>query len=490
MGDIRSKVKYPANKWDMEAMLNEDLTSEIVVKAKAGMKYEKLEVIDKVVSIERSEELKRHARESEAWKRCVEDLNRSLKLSESCKKARTKASSLDIIKLDLALPKRITRNPIVDTVASAVKVYLLPYLAIEDSKLNKESAEQDHFRIVAKVAPNGKSVTVDVLDKDKKTVFKNVRLHSMMKYVLPITVKEALPVRIAHFASNYKAPSSCSVEGNRVSSFDKVIYDYTLNNCEHVIFKDCTESPKVMVTVKKATAQHIVKVVIDGNKYELEIVKASRGHRSTSGQVKVNGQARQPESRVPGNPTRFEDAYTTIKLYEDGVYEIFSAKYGLWVRADGQATEVRSAQKCVMSSAKLAAYSYMVEDSQCAGIPAQDKPLYREESSRCIRKQVEPTKVYSVFMNRQHIIKRSESPLKHVVMEEGQRICISKRQVKVCPSSSSPAEIVGEELPFFCKAKDQVAYELKALAESGERIVEAERYPISFTSTVHVPRRC
>merc|ERR1711974_61624 len=95
-----------------------------------------------------------------------------------------------------------------------------------------------------------------------------------------------------------------------------------------------------------------------------------------------------------------------------------------------------------------------------------------------------------LMMNRQHIIKRSESPLKHVVMEEGQRICISKRQVKVCPSSSSPAEIVGEELTFFCKAKDQVAYELKALAESGERIVEAERYPISFTSTVHVPRRC
>merc|ERR1711962_1090749 len=61
-----------------------------------------------------------------------------------------------------------------------------------------------------------------------------------------------------------------------------------LNNCEHVAIRDCTANPKVMVTLKKTPAQHIVKAVIDHNKYELELVRGGRGR--TTGTLKVNGQ--------------------------------------------------------------------------------------------------------------------------------------------------------------------------------------------------------
>ena len=191
-------------------------------------------------------------------------------------------------------------------------------------------------------------------------------------------------------------------------------------------------------------------------------------------------------------------------------------KHGLTVRADSQSAEVKtiqgrlrnmacglcgdlndeqtadvpSAQQCVMSSPRLAAYSYMVADSQCAGIPAKDKAAYQEESQKCVRKAIVPSKVYAMFMNRQLTVKRSQAPMKHLDMEHGQKICISARQVKVCSNTSSPAEIISMQMPFFCVARDQRGRTLQELAQSGEKINEAMRFPIAFTSTVHVARRC
>merc|ERR1712112_583997 len=144
-----------------------------------------------------------------------------------------------------------------------------------------------------------------------------------------------------------------------------------------------TESPKVLVTVKKTPALHIVKAVIDDKKYELEVVKATRGARSQG--AKVNDQIKQGQQQ--GKFKVFEDRDNHITMYEDGVVEIHSVKYGMIIRADGISTQVvtfqqrlrnlacglcgdlndektadvRSAKQCVMSSPKLAAYSFMVE---------------------------------------------------------------------------------------------------------------------------------
>merc|ERR1712076_321803 len=142
------------------------------------------------------------------------------------------------------------------TLTTAVKAYFLPYLSIEDSSYNRQTPIQDNYQIVAKIAPNTKSITVDVSAEGKKVVLSNVRLISSMKNLLPISSKDSVSALMS------KVRSSCSVEGNRVSTFDKLIYDYTLNDCEHVLFRDCTDSPKVMVSAKKTSAQHIVRVVI------------------------------------------------------------------------------------------------------------------------------------------------------------------------------------------------------------------------------------
>merc|ERR1712002_280838 len=115
------------------------------------------------------------------------------------------------------------------------------------------------------------------------------------------------------------------------------------NDCEHVLVRDCTESPKVLVTVKKTPALHIVKAVIDDKKYELELVKASRGSRSLAAKVKVNDQIKQGVQQ--GRIKVFEDRDNHITMYEDGVVEIQSNKYAMIVRADSISTQVVTYQQ-------------------------------------------------------------------------------------------------------------------------------------------------
>merc|ERR1712029_648995 len=159
---------------------------------------------------------------------------------------------------------------------------------------------------------------------------------------LPIQVRESALVHAIERVTQYGLPTTCAIENNKVRTFDKMVYDYALNNCEHVAFRDCTANPKVMVTLKKTPAQHIVKAVIDHNKYELELVRGGRGR--TTGTLKVNGQVMQPMAKVSGRTSLFEDKSNRVVLHEDGVFEIFSLKYGMAVLADHEAVEVKTFQ--------------------------------------------------------------------------------------------------------------------------------------------------
>merc|ERR1712098_262916 len=85
--------------------------------------------------------------------------------------------------------------------------------------------------------------------------------------------------------------------------------------------------------------------------------------------------------------------------------------------------------QCIMSSPMLAAYSFMVEDRKCAGIPSAEKEKFQREEERCVRKEVLPSKVYDIFTLQHHAGKRRQTSLQHV---------------------TQPKEIVPKEMPFFC----------------------------------------
>merc|ERR1711922_132059 len=293
----------------------------------------------------------------------------------------------------------------------------------------------------------GKLVTLVVDANEQKTIAKNLR-YSLPLPMLPIQVRESALVHAIERVTQYGLPTTCAIENNKVRTFDKMVYDYALNNCEHVAF---------------------------------------RGR--TTGTLKVNGQVMQPMAKVAGRTSLFEDKSNRVVLHEDGVFEIFSLKYGMAVRADHEAVEVKTFQWALRNLA-CGLCGYMDEDGQCEGIPAQLKPVYQKEASECKKVEVVPAKVLDLFQHMQHQNKVS-SMLKHIVIEMGQKICISKQQIKVCGSQGSPKGIMQQrEVELFCLPKDREGMTMRQMAESGDKIERASSYPTESVAIVYEPEMC
>merc|ERR1712002_18778 len=336
-------IERPSSEWDKDAILREDISSKISIKAEYGRQKEQQQIVKMDIQAERSAEQKEFAKRSESWRRCDADLAKNQQLSKDCKMARHHAASLDEVQMEVQVPKHIVKHPMAFTLAGMAKAYFIPYLYIEESSFSRQTADHEFFRVHSKIAPTGKAVTVSIAANREKTVLKNVRVAPAFEHLVPFCVMKSLPNHLMKKVTHHGAPSTCAVEGNKVETFDKVVYDYQLNDCEHVLVRDCTESPKVLVTVKKTPALHIVKAVIDDKKYELELVKASRGSRSQAAKVKVNDQIKQGVQQ--GRIKVFEDRDNHITMYEDGVVEIQSNKYAMIVRADSISTQVVTYQQ-------------------------------------------------------------------------------------------------------------------------------------------------
>merc|ERR1711872_1153887 len=242
---------------------------------------------------------------TEEFKQCEQMITKGEKLSLVCKKARSLAAILDLLEMNVALPKTIVNNNYVRTLLDVVKASLLPYLSVEPSTYNLRTESHEHAKIQMRTDSMGKLVTLVVDANEQKTIAKNLR-YSLPLPMLPIQVRESAIVHAIERVTQYGLPTTCAIENNKVRTFDKMVYDYALNNCEHVAVRDC------------------------------------RGR--TTGTLKVNGQVMQPMAKVAGRTSLFEDKSNRVVLHEDGVFEIFSLKYGMAVLADHEAVEVKTFQ--------------------------------------------------------------------------------------------------------------------------------------------------
>merc|ERR1719397_1113984 len=96
---------------------------------------------------------------------------------------------------------------------------------VEPTTFNLRTDTHEHFKIHMKTDPRGKLVTLAFAANERKTIVKNLR-HFWLLPMLPMQVMDTTLVR--------------AIENNKVRTFDRMVYDYALNNCEHVAFRDCT----------------------------------------------------------------------------------------------------------------------------------------------------------------------------------------------------------------------------------------------------------
>merc|ERR1719209_1919529 len=513
-----SFVDKPIYAWTKTAILDQDLKAGIWLGAEFGTQgQKKMPVMSVKVDASQSEDQKIFAVTSEVAKQCVSDMTEGQISSPACKQDRTHASSLDVVETIVDIPSYVSQNPMLVSFGELVKLYYLPYITITQVQ-PQGVTDMERIVLKAKIDPHGQKLTLNVQNKAENIEIRDLRIAQMLQGLLPISTKESVLHNVVQQLTLHGAPSVCSVQGGKVTTFDKLVYDYQLNDCEHVVFKDCSPANIVEVSVKKAGQVHYVKVVLANNKYELELPRQIRSV-STPSVIKVNGEQKMIKMEslemmehefVELEKNYYGDANTYLTSYKDGVYAIVSQLYGIAVYADGESLEVRtfqhslrnqacglcgdlndektadmkSAGMCIMSSPQLAAYSYMVPDNTCKGVPTEHLNQFHAETEKCAKKVPVPTKVIEVLQQKTIIAQ------KHLVEESVNKVCMSKMQIPVCAPSTVPKEVVIVEVPFFCVPKDTAGATLMRVAEHGEKIQNVEEYPTIFVKKVSHPISC
>merc|ERR1712137_1183019 len=208
----------------------------------------------------------------------------------------------------------------------------------------------------------------------------------------------------------------------------------------------------------------------------------------------------------------YEDEDTYVTNSEDGVYTIVSKKYGVSVEADGkriqvdsyqhifrnkatglcgdlngeQTADVKSSRRCMMSTPKLSALSFMIEDGKCKGVPQQEKSELQREEERCVKKEEIPTKVSSIF--RSQIDSNRQPELRHLTEEIKGETCFSKDLVRVC-SRTYPKEIRAKRVEFTCVSGPKVE-SLKRRVQAGELVEQLKKSTTSLVKIVYEPKQC
>ena len=78
----------------------------------------------------------------------------------------------------------------------------------------------------------------------------NIRLPTLLKGVLPISLRNPLLYLGVQKLSANQIPTSCHVGHNHITTFDKKTYDYELNDCYHMLFGGEYRTTPVLVMGK------------------------------------------------------------------------------------------------------------------------------------------------------------------------------------------------------------------------------------------------
>jgi len=502
-----TETKKPGQKWNWEQILREDLTSKIHITGEYGHKGQEKKQIKATLELIKSEKQKEFVRRSHEHQKCTRQQSEGKLLTKSCKNLRLMADSLDTLKGKITLPNEIAQSKIAQYATEIAKIAVLPYLS-QQTAGRQHSGSYQEYEIKARVNGHGDALFVKIAGNGEEVEVQNVRLGKVGQTLFPISSQESLPTKVLQRLTSYNLPSTCSVESGKVQTFDKFEYTYPLNDCEHVVFSERSTRPRVLVTTRRDQVKQHIKMVVDGHKMEVEINKESRYSRDSSAVFKVNGQVQQWSS-LEGKMYE-EEIFVT--RYMDGVYSLYSPKYGVEVIADGERMEVKSPQhifrnrvtgicgdlngewvadikstrQCITPKPKTSAYSFLIENGKCQGIPHQEKSELQREEQRCVREEEISTQVTHIF--RQLKESRPHPEQMHIVKELRGETCFSKNLIRVC-SRSHPKEVGSKQVGFVCVSGPKAEI-FKRRVLAGDLVDEFEYLPTKFVKTVYEPRQC
>merc|ERR1719334_2213968 len=514
----RLKLPIVNVRWSKEEILNQPLELTYNSKLLYGPENdlnakEKIEIEAK---IHKTEAQTNSVKESPEFKRCAEEEQAGRKLSTICAKVRDQAGSLDRAQMTIALPHSIYQSRVLSTVEELIKAAF-----VGNCKQMQPTSQMPigQVKLDFTFAKAGDLAHVAVKHRHDAYDLKNIRVPHIAQGVMPFNVRcpfNPIGDAILQKLSNKNAPATCRVEPSVIRTFDNRTYNYSINDCEHVLLTDGHRILPVAVLTRTIMVKvflrwekvKIVKVLFGQAKVEVfpEIADSQYTLK-----IKVNGQV-QAINRgqlfvVKDNQTK--ETIAEIKHYQDGVYQIYAPLQNMHVITDGERVEIVAPQllksralglcgnmngeevadlttpkKCIMPP-KLAAVSYILNkngnDSIFAHCPKSsnwfDQPdyaAYQLEDQKCTKEEIVKTQVLAIFeqvQKRTHELEERTNKLggdnmdPPACLDWGEGACLQRGVKQYCPYTCRNVKGENGMGGIYGSESDDSGYEM----EGGEK---------------------
>merc|ERR1712179_405339 len=227
-----------------------------------GRKTEELKEIKLISKLLKTESQKLSIRRSVEYQTCNKMIAEGKMLAPICELVRHQAAALDKLVLKLRLPEVLMTYPLPIYVRESLRVLFFPQLkeTVYETPV-VSSLKKDEVVIEALISREGEEAQLKMLTPKYELEVVDLRLPLVLRNVIPLSLRINPLYRLVQKATSYQVPASCKIENDYVSTFDNLTYTYSLNNCEHLLLKDCSKLYPVAVTARGSSGQKEVKIV-------------------------------------------------------------------------------------------------------------------------------------------------------------------------------------------------------------------------------------
>ncbi|CAB4065733.1 unnamed protein product [Lepeophtheirus salmonis] len=490
IADSKSRLPSISSRWNLEQMINDEITMEHDMVIYYGKRTSPRDGMHKII-------LEAFATKSNGLRKSIVESPEYILCNKEIGEGRTLAP----------FPMRQTSSTYAKSyIRNVLETVFFPYLTERyfDATSAVEGIKKDETLLEAFVSREGDLAHIKYKEHGFEWDVSNIRLP-----------KNSYPTH-----PPIEFPPTLS------QTFDNKTYPYTLNDCEHLIVKDCSGLWPMAVTARKAGSQMEVKMIVGKH-----VVVMSPLQSSVINNITVNGihiplvegglykyiepvnessGSSIPPSSTPGpllsslGPISTEGR-TVIKFwsYLDGTVVVKHIKTGLIVIFDGERIEVNppaflSSKACGIcgdmngeSSADLASPKMnLVKES----LHLKKKTKFEKESHECVLKKISVTPLEDLITR---LIKVRSGPLgiisKHLIeyRANGNEICFSQRVLDICGGRSVP--VIGHmaSTPFTClQSYSHLAKHLKERVVANEEIPELMKYPTTYNRMIEEASNC
>merc|ERR1712142_1218030 len=179
-------------------------------------------------------------------------------LSDVCELVRHQAASVDEIHTELVIPEFLPKVPIIDlivpNIVNIAKTIFTGHLI--ETPISHVSPTE--IKMITRINRVGDEAQVLIEYNGRRYQLINLRMpiftglkknigldYPIGKGILPISLRT--PFLFVGLNRLAKIPTACHVAPTHVTTFDRKTYNYQMNNCFHLLFRDCTEKIPVLL---------------------------------------------------------------------------------------------------------------------------------------------------------------------------------------------------------------------------------------------------